>query len=624
MNARLADIVNSSFQNPSDKTSFFSEIEREVIKREERKEENNNPLQPCHTNLFIGSFFDGTGNNYEADLAKGDKSQSNVARLYSAYPGLSVPGVLPLETEWITDIADYQNYFRIYTSGVGTKFDPVDDSGEGLEASLGNATGNLGEIRIVWVLAQVINVISRFFIKKSIISNEEVKSFGGNLTAASLNVSIKDSLTTLISIKQASYAPSVNSNSLAIIELSKWLMRLHTAISPHMIEKRGGGLPNNKDPGVLQNIYLSTFGFSRGAALARVFSNWLIKLCRIDAYLTKSNGLTLAGFPVTYDFLGLFDTVASVGIVNIVPVFDGHAAWADAEKSLTIPPEIGRCYHFVSAHESRRSFPLDSIYSKFSMPSNGEEIVFPGVHSDLGGGYSPGQQGKGIDKLGRDLLSRIPLAQMYREARISGVPFKLEKALQDDKDGYKISPKLIDDFNAYLSLFNLKSGQTGKIVRKHWAKAIEWRFNLLKNNGIESLVSYERAGGEDQESLLDGWSYFKENVKYYNYWKDDSLSFYSQSYYHPSEEVVSDFNRIKVLQEKSIDIPPVSLDTMLDLYVHDSIAGYPVKNLDHQYLRFRRIYAGADDQYLTRRNPQVSDRQYAIYNMQKNSVLRNT
>ena len=36
------------------------------------------------------------------------------------------------------------------------------------------------------------------------------------------------------------------------------------------------------------------------------------------------------------------------------------------------------------------------------------EVVVPGVHSDVGCGYSPVEQGKGIDKNGDDVLSRIP------------------------------------------------------------------------------------------------------------------------------------------------------------------------------------------------------------------------
>lgn len=712
MNAKLASIVSSNFQNPSNNKFFFSTDDRNVIKDLEEREVNNNPLQPCHTNLFIGSFFDGTGNNYEADLAKGDKSQSNVARLYSAYPGLSVPGVLPLETEWVTDIADYQNYFRIYTPGIGTRFTQVGDSGEGFwDETLGGGTGRWGEVRILWGLAQIINVISRYFIKKSIISNEDVKKFDGILTSDALGVNIGEVVSRTESLRNATYAPAVSLDDIAVVKLKGWLGKLYDAISPHMIELNGDGFPENKDPGIIKNIYLSTFGFSRGSALARVYSNWLIKLCKIDAFLNKRSGLTIAGFPVTYDYLGLFDTVASVGIVNMIPFKHGHMAWADAEISLAIPSEVARCYHLVAAHENRRSFPLDSIYNSQSMPANGEEVVFPGAHSDLGGGYGPGVQGKGEDEIGRDQLSRIPLAVMYRDARISGVPLKLEKALGQDKVGFEISSKLIDDFNSYIALCQIKSGETGKIIREHWKKCIEWRFNYYKNGGISSLDSYNRASQFYKNNLDSAYTQFCDemeefkNVEQRLEWRDTAAwkkilkyavmgpgwKLYRDYQYGFDPSVLDDWEKIAVAS-KSFGAPNSAVSTMLDKYVHDSIAGFltkwsskdevitylktlisirdirdayrysmvntgamltekeesyiefyeetgkipPMDDLGGResywlgggYLRFRRIYAGANDIYLTKlkefQDSQYSERKYALDSMKEKSLTRTT
>ena len=44
------------------------------------------------------------------------------------------------------------------------------------------------------------------------------------------------------------------------------------------------------------------------AAQARTFVNWLFEVCQQDG-----GGWTLAGIPLRVQFLGLFDTVASVG-----------------------------------------------------------------------------------------------------------------------------------------------------------------------------------------------------------------------------------------------------------------------------------------------------------------------
>ncbi|MGK5011022.1 hypothetical protein [Janthinobacterium sp. MDB2-8] len=64
----------------------------------------------CKTNLFFGFFFDGTRNNYI--LAEKEKTHSNVVRLYDCYPGLSVPGVLPVTTDWKTNELEYKHFFK--------------------------------------------------------------------------------------------------------------------------------------------------------------------------------------------------------------------------------------------------------------------------------------------------------------------------------------------------------------------------------------------------------------------------------------------------------------------------------------------------------------------------------
>ncbi|AHI74244.1 hypothetical protein BTRA_1661 [Burkholderia thailandensis USAMRU Malaysia  len=50
--------------------------------------------------------------------------------------------------------------------------------------------------------------------------------------------------------------------------------------------------------------------------------------------------------------------------------------------------------------------------------NNCEEVVYPGVHSDVGGGYGPEEQGREQD------LSLIPLRHMYAEALRAGVPLQ--------------------------------------------------------------------------------------------------------------------------------------------------------------------------------------------------------
>jgi uncharacterized protein (DUF2235 family) len=126
----------------------------------------------------------------------------------------------------------------------------------------------------------------------------------------------------------------------------------------------------------MQFISVAIFGFSRGATEARAFVRKLIetKCKRIENGLI---GLAPNGerVPLRINFMGLFDTVASVGGPS------RHAGWA---SELAIPAEVERCVHYVSAHEVRAAFPLDSVRIDRSYPSNCEEVVYPGVHADVG------------------------------------------------------------------------------------------------------------------------------------------------------------------------------------------------------------------------------------------------
>jgi hypothetical protein len=173
----------------------------------------------------------------------------------------------------------------------------------------------------------------------------------------------------------------------------------------------------------MQFISVAIFGFSRGATEARAFVR---KLVETKCERTE-NGLIWCApngerVPLRITFMGLFDTVASVG---------GPALHLDWASELAIPREVERCVHYVSAHEVRAAFPLDSVRVGRAYPSNCEEVVYPGVHSDVGGGYGPDVQGRS------NLLSRIPLRHMLADALRAGVSMRLPA---------QMDPKLRSDY----------------------------------------------------------------------------------------------------------------------------------------------------------------------------------
>jgi hypothetical protein len=109
---------------------------------------------------------------------------------------------------------------------------------------------------------------------------------------------------------------------------------------------------------------------------------------------------------------------------------------------------VERCVHYVAAHEVRDSFPLDSIRDGKHYPPNCFEVVYPGVHTDVGGGYAPGEQTRALED--RDKLSQIPLLHMYRAARETGVPLRsLDGTGAKVRAYFDLSPKTIALYDAY-------------------------------------------------------------------------------------------------------------------------------------------------------------------------------
>ncbi|WP_188112431.1 hypothetical protein, partial [Salinicola aestuarinus] len=72
MNAKLASSRNlRAYENPSENGVFFSG-EEERLGQFLARENVRSPMNACDTNLFIGAFFDGTGNNYADRLDRED------------------------------------------------------------------------------------------------------------------------------------------------------------------------------------------------------------------------------------------------------------------------------------------------------------------------------------------------------------------------------------------------------------------------------------------------------------------------------------------------------------------------------------------------------------------------
>jgi len=365
------------------------------------------PAHTCKVTVRVAFFFDGTGNNLNAD--EGADKHSNVARLYKAHePDTPESGI-----------------YRYYIPGLGTYFKEIGDIGD----DDGMAFGKYGDARLDQAM--------------------------------------------------------------------RWL---DATLAKHPVDK-------------IEAVKLSVFGFSRGATLARAFARRVASRCS-DGSGSATAMLRSINRPCEISFLGLFDTVASVGLpastglgslatakkwvaldaamarrrtwLNTLAfgdkpgadptpgVFDGHWSWA---SNLRIPALVKRTVHLMAMTEFRNSFPLDTVWDGANLPEGAQEIVYPGAHSNVGGGYRPGEGGKSVLKV--LLLSKIPLRKMYEEAVAHGVPLKALKDPSIAAD-FEFDGALSERFNKVISAGGFTQGRLGDALLAHSELYYRWRFRKIR------------------------------------------------------------------------------------------------------------------------------------------------
>lgn len=318
--------------------------------------------------LTIGVFFDGTGQNAKNDEYKethGDKSRTNIARLFDAYP------------------QEAGKSDAIYVSGVGT-VDKADgdtsfiDRGED-ETSLAQALG-----------VELMDV----------------------LTSKQKWLAVQPQLASVLTEAARQKLEKTSA-------LYKWqsLIKQLQVIIQKLIQ--------SESYQTITHIQFDVFGFSRGAALARHFVNAALKgVPDYDKPRSGNDGLDITpnllgsetgevfnptqGYDVdntkavTVRFVGLFDTVGS---------FYLPGNQDEGQFNLTLTPDSAQTVLQLTAHhEYRHNFPLTSLQvGNNPLPTNFYQEVFPGAHSDVGGGY-PWQ-----DQYNKTLLERygIPTNSTY-------------------------------------------------------------------------------------------------------------------------------------------------------------------------------------------------------------------
>lgn len=209
----------------------------------------------------------------------------------------------------------------------------------------------------------------------------------------------------------------------------------------------------------VDEINIGVFGFSRGAAQARAFVNWLAEHSKISR---QGESLAYDGIPLNVKFVGLFDTVESVG-----------GAGVNRRPGLvktSMPFFVQRCVHIVAAHELRNAFPLTGLGT-----NRYTQVVYPGAHADIGGGYEDSQQGRS------DRLARIAALQMLDHARGAGLKMRSLAEMQGSglwaeqyAPGFDVPPEAHQALSAYLGNVRKRSGLLREVFEAHMELYWAW------------------------------------------------------------------------------------------------------------------------------------------------------
>lgn len=495
----------------------------------------------CEITIQVGIFFDGTGNSLY--LHKSKKSHSNVARLYEAYPHLPEQGS-----------------HAIYIPGLGKPFVLINETTESI---LGSAFAQGGDARILVALLRVFNALHQGLFGTEFFSAGMISALCASSPSKAdktllRSVGLDDSLVADDGARRSTFLSGCANSLRAKMKL-------------------------NRSAKVCECV-LDIFGFSRGATQARVFCHWL------NDMVSQSG---LADIPCRFRFLGLLDTVASVGIWegiknDQVRSTGGHANWA-TPKSMRILPNVENCVHLIAVHELRKNFPLDTIQLNRDLPPNCLEFAYPGSHSDVGGGYEPGELGVSAEDSLK--LSQIPLNHLYDCALAAGVPLSKGRSAAD----FAIHSDLLAAFQQFIDI----STEASRSLNDWMLPYLVWRWQVRKE--FEKTGQVRKANPDHRRHLIASnlqFCYADEAIQMnpnlpLNTWRKkrpydrDGIQAAGIAFEPEAHEL-----RARVVAQPKIS--PL-LAKFFDNFVHDSLAGFRAQLVEPTgYWRYRRLFRGSE------------------------------
>jgi hypothetical protein len=517
----------------------------------------------CETTLQFGVFFDGTDNNMERDRER--FAHSNIARLWACYPRESFRGI-----------------DRLYVPGVGTQFSEIDSAPEGWQ---GTAFGVGCEARVLFALLKTLDFVHQFLLHgKPRYDKRQLRVLCKDKTPTS-----KRDLYAILALGHPNGLPEEGDNG----ELRRRFFKEETEYLRKLI---------SQSKVRVTEIAVDIFGFSRGAAEARTYAAWLSEIL--------SSG-KLAGVPLTVRFMGLFDTVASAGMQEMLigglnNATGGHDGWARKE-SLLIPKNVANCVHFVAMHELRKNFPIDEIAVGGVRPANCHEFAYPGAHSDIGGGYAPGALGIATGQAPANddamKLSQITLNHLFSYATAAFAPLSKELGRSTaSNDPFAVAPELKRDFAAFI----LANGGGHKRLADCMETYLAWRWHI---RDIYTEVGHVQRATTDRHLLLQANRKLIADAKLLleASAKPAPKHVVKDLVFRPEKGGIDSPNAVRassvldveastVLQRAiSLGKPSTAFVNFFDRYIHDSYAGFCNDWMEPSgYWRYRKGFEGSD------------------------------
>jgi uncharacterized protein (DUF2235 family) len=486
----------------------------------------------CEKEIHVGVFFDGTNNNMGRDRAS--RGHSNIVSLYDAHKD------------------DKAEHFAYYVPGVGTPFPQIGEQGEDPD---GKTFGAGGEARIHYGMLQVYNAACRAATGQDLLTPTEMK----------------DLVTGVFFGLHTVWRWGDGKTVAKFRELDTKLKQAVQGRRPRVCK-----------------VNLSVFGFSRGAAEARAFAQWMQQ--------TAQGAIGEA--VLNFQFMGIFDTVASVLLADSSPVGgSGFMDWANGTMGIS---GVNRVVHYVAAHEIRRSFPLSTARAGGVWPSGAKEFAYPGAHSDVGGGYSPGDQGK--SRAGRSaLLAQIPLNDMHFEALNASVKLwakqelpaavRADFAVDADLDGsfgeFAKWTAEVDEKQDIVAAGGAPEDRLRYQMQRYW----RWRASVSSDAKFKALESYQNSSGQDKTDLWEAELDWRRDVQVAR----DAMKPVPTVTFTKTDRMITgetvkatDLQRTVVSQVDLAHTVTPAVSAFFDRYVYDSHAGFwllgPITQVD------RRVY----------------------------------